>query len=250
MKKIVLGFCILFYTPFLGAQNLSGKIQYAESIKIEFKMEGADADQFSHLVPKEQKTKKTLVFNETASLYKNMEETNDEVIEQESNGMAVRIKIDKPKDIVYCDLKNDLRWEQREFMTRLFLIESTVSHKDWKMTGNQKIIMGYPCQEATRTIDDKKIMAWFTPAIPLSYGPGGITGLPGLVLLVDINDGEQIMTAENIELKTIDQKELIKPKEGKKVSREEFKKIVDEKMKEMKEENGGGGNNVIIKMRK
>lgn len=241
---------MLLFIPLLKAQNPSGTIQYSESIKIEFKMDGADADQLSHLIPKEQKTKKTLIFNENASLYKNIEEKIDDVIEQESNGMAIKIKIDKPKDIVYCDLKSDEKFEQREFMSRMFLIEATVSNKDWKMTGNQKMILGYPCQEATRMSDDKKIVAWFTPTIPVSFGPGSITGLPGLVLMVDINDGEQTITAENIELKEINKSELIKPKEGKKVTKEEFKKIVEEKMKEMNEENGGGGNNIIIKMRK
>ena len=57
------------------------------------------------------------------------------------------------------------------------------------------------------------------------------------------------MTATHVDLSTVDSKELSKPKEGKKMSKPEFRKMVAEKQKEMQEENGGG-NNVIIRIKK
>ncbi|PKP29480.1 MAG: GLPGLI family protein, partial [Bacteroidetes bacterium HGW-Bacteroidetes-17] len=46
--------------------------------------------------------------------------------------------------------------------------------------------------------------------------------------------------AESIDLKPIDKELISKPKKGKKTTREEFKKIVEEKTKEMGGESGGG----------
>src|SRR6185369_6523624 len=127
-------------------------------------------------------------------------------------------------------------------------IESDLSQMQWKLTGNQKMILNYPCQEAILQDTSKKVTAWFTPAIPVSTGPNGYSNLPGLVLSADIDNGKRIINATSIDLKEIDKSILVKPTEGKKVTKEAFNKIVDEKRKEMQQENGGNGD-VIIKIK-
>jgi GLPGLI family protein len=62
----------------------------------------------------------------------------------------------------------------------------------WTITTETKKILGYTCYKATSTkegldFDDNKIMipgpvVWFTPEIPLPFGPRGIDGLPGVIL--------------------------------------------------------------------
>lgn len=158
------------------------------------------------------------------------------------------IKMKAPDDKVYCDLKNKMLTEQRDFMSRKFLIESPFDKTKWKLTGNQKMILTYPCQEAVLQDTTKKVIVWFSSAIPLSSGPNGYANLPGMILAADIDDGKRKITATNVELKEIDKTILLKPKEGKKTSKEEFSKIVEQKKKEMEEENGGKGN-IIIKIK-
>ena len=130
-------------------------------------------------------------------------------------------------------------------MTRMFLIEGTVENK-WKFTGNQKMILDYPCQEAELEGAENKTVVWFTPAIPVQSGPANYIGLPGLVLAVDVNDGKNVITATSVELASVDKSLLEKPSKGKKTTREEFDKIVDEKMKEMGAESGSGGSGTIM----
>ena len=48
-----------------------------------------------------------------------------------------------------------------------------------------------------------------------------------------------MIVAQDIDFKKIDKKLITKPKKGKKVTKEEFQKIVEEKMKEMGMENRG-----------
>ena len=229
----------------------TGKITYEEKIKLNIQIDDTDSNnEMLKNLPKEKTSKKELVFNSDAALYKkNPKEKQNNGLESEHGEGKIVIKMDEPDDCSYADLKDRKIYDQREFMSRQFLIESKFDEQIWKLTGNEKSILGYPCQEAVLQDTNKKAIAWFTSAIPVSIGPNGYCNLPGLILSVDVNGGDQMMTATHVDLSTVDSKELSKPKEGKKMSKPEFRKMVAEKQKEMQEENGGG-NNVIIRIKK
>ena len=168
-----------------------------------------------------------------------------------AHGGTMMIRMVEPDNKVYTDLGEGGQIEQREFMSRIFLIEKEGTGMKWKLTGNQKVILGYPCQEAVSETEDtegipgeesSKVIAWFTPQIAVPAGPGVYGGLPGLVLAVEINEGTQVIEAVSVTLDPVDQALLKKPRKGKKVDEEEFQAIVKEKMEEMGAEHGEGGN--------
>lgn len=259
MKAIIsIGIGLMAFTM-LGAQGdpaktiHSGKVVYEEVAKLEIHLEG-EAAELAASLPKERKSLKSLVFNETASLYTNQKQ-EEEVQDQmaESGGMMVMVKMMEPDNKMYTDFAGRKQIEQREFMTRMFLIEKELGVSDWKLTGNAKDILGYPCQEAVREPNDStKIVVWFTPSIPIPSGPGEYLNLPGMVLAVELDNGDHTLIAKSIEPMEVDKKLLAKPKEGKKTTEEEFKKIVDEKMKEMGGVNGGSvkGSHMMIRIEK
>lgn len=239
MKKILLLIPALFPGLFINAQeNTSGTVIYEQVIKLEIKLEG-DAAQFAGMLPKERKTNKVLYFDSGESLFENMEKDEDETMNMSSGGGNVMIKMEEPENKVFTEIESKKQIEQREFMTRIFLIEGEVAHQ-WKITGNQKLILEYPCQEAIMIKDSTKMIAWFTPVIPVSTGPANYGGLPGLILAVESGDGKNKTTATSVDLTAVEKDFLVKPKKGKKVTREEFDKVVEEKMKEIGTENGGG----------
>ncbi len=99
--------------------------------------------------------------------------------------------------------------------------------------------------------EDKTVHAWFTPEIPVSVGPGQYNNLPGLILVLEINDGDHVLRATEVLLKPVSKSLLQRPEKGKKVTHEEFRAIVDEKLKEMGVESGGEGGShatVVIKI--
>lgn len=229
--------------------NTSGKVGYEEKMKIEIKLEGESA-QYADMLPKERIEQKILYFSPDISVYQgDAEKQKTEPVDQEAGGALVHIQMAQSDDKVYRDLRKNMKIEQREFMTRMFLIESDAGKTDWKLTGEQKTILNFHCLEALREEDGKKIRAWFTPEIPISTGPQSYGNLPGLILSVDIDNGQRTITATSVEFTPIDKSLLVKPKEGKKVSAEQYKKIVDEKMKEMGGE-GGEGQHVIIRIQR
>ena len=90
------------------------------------------------------------------------------------------------------------------------------------MTQESKIINGYKSYKATRS--NGKVIAWYTPAIPINYGPKGEYGLPGLILELEI--GKIIFKATKIILNPKEKVNVQEPKGGKRVSYEEYNKIM------------------------
>lgn len=244
--------CLLFSLGLLGfffvnaQDNTSGTVIYEQVVKLEIKLEG-DAAQFASMLPKERKSSKILYFSPEFSLYENKVSEEDETMNMSSGGANVMIKMAEPENKVFTSLKNNQQIEQREFMTRTFLIEDE-REQTWKMTGKQKMILDFPCQEAVIEKDSVSYSAWFTPAIPVSAGPANYGGLPGLILAVESENGKNTTTAISVDFSELDNTLLTKPKKGKKVSREEFDQIVEEKMKEMGAEGGKGGTQMMIRI--
>lgn len=248
MKKVLLIVFSLFSMIAVSAQS-SGIVHYDEKVRFNIQMEDNDAKMMDAL-PKEHTSKKQLFFTPDASLYQNEKgESQESKIENESaDGNRMIIQMDEPDDKAYCDFKNNKLVQQRDFMSRKFLIETDLNKMIWKLSGKQKKILNYPCQEAILQDTTKKLTVWFTALIPVSTGPAGYSNLPGLILEADFDNGERIISATKIDFSPFDSKQIIKPKDGKKISKEEFNKIVMEKRKEMEDQNGGNGN-VIIKIR-
>ena len=255
MKKTILFITgvVMFISVLAQNENNSiingGKIIFEEVVKIDIQLDG-DAAQFADMIPSENKSKKVLYFNEEASLYENAKESEGDIEEEMNTGHGMMmIKMMQPENKYFFDFKKNKQIQQREFMTRIFLIEKKVDKSEWKITGNQKTILDYPCQEATKENEDgKKVSVWFTSSIPISTGPSEYIGLPGLVLAVDMDNGQRTVTAISINNEQPKKGILVKPKKGKKVSAKEYDKIVKEKMEEMGAEEGAGGHmNVIIR---
>lgn len=236
MKKIIFTLFIMGSVWNLWAQ--SGRITFKETIKLDIKLDGEQSEQFASLLPKENTSEKMLTFTPKLSLYENVVKDDDAPAESEG---GVVIKFNQGDDKVFFDLETMKRIEQKDFMGRMFLIESDADTLKWKMTGNQKNILGYNCMEATVEKKNNKITAWFAPEIPVSSGPGSLHGLPGMILETDVNNGEKTVVATNIETGDINSKTIVKPKKGKKVTKDEFDKIVEEKNKEMGIEPGKPG---------
>jgi GLPGLI family protein len=252
MKKFVsMAIALMLLSLFVtkGQENTQGTVVYEEVAKIEIKLEG----EMAHLMkdmPKERRSEMILYFNSEASVYKTQEEEEEDINMAAEAGM--RIMMSQPDNILHLDLAKKEMVEQLEFMTRTFLINSEMPDIEWKITGQQKMILDFPCMEATQT-DTSGIVtsAWFTPSIPVQSGPAKYFNLPGLVLEVDKDNGQMQFVARSVNFDAPDKALLKKPKDGKKVTREEYNKIVEEKLKEMGGSTGGDGvhNQVIIRIK-
>jgi GLPGLI family protein len=229
-----------------AASAQTGTIIYNETRKIEIHLDG-DASQMENLIPKERASSHLLYYSPDASLYKNNKHADEQDVSEEmAGGGTVMIKMQEPDELIYFDFKNQKTIDQREFMSRMFLIESVEDSVSWKLTGNQKTILGFPCMEAFYVKDSIKTVAWFTSAIAISGGPAHFHGLPGLILEVNSNNGMRIISAVSVtpgDISTL----IIKPKQGKKMTQAEFMKMVEEKTGATK---GNGNETIMIKIQR
>lgn len=86
---------------------------------------------------------------------------------------------------VFCDMSP----ERYKYTEKLPLVK-------WELSEISDTICGYPCKKATGEYGGRKWQAWYSEEIPVPFGPWKITGLPGLVLKAQ--DEEGIHTFEAI----------------------------------------------------
>lgn len=243
MKQLLFILSITITLSIVG-QNNAGVITYKEVINTKPDMKQAEEQgwaQWADMVPDSVVFHKKLIFNQGASSYINVKIEEDP---NEQNYMKkMMTQYANADNQTYINSETGDFVEQQDFMGKTFLIKGKPEEMKWKITGEMKVIMSYPCLKATYSDSSETIDAWFTTEIPLGIGPEKYGNLPGAILQLSTNKDKRpkVLTAVEIDFKTITTEELAEPKEGKEVTREEYNKIVMDKVKEMKENGGWGG---------
>jgi len=114
----------------------------------------------------------------------------------------------------------------------IYLLSDSLRN-DWKITGETKRIAGYHCIKAIKKCNKCKnpIEAWFTPQIPVPFGPAGFGGLPGLIL--EVKKYRQVLTATKIK-RLKNKPVIVKPTEGIRMTRKEYKEMLHRRRMEIK----------------
>lgn len=247
---------LLLLSVTLWAQNQSGQILYEEKIQVELgedvegmqEMEGMD-EIMKQLRESMGASQKVLLFSGSESLYTSPQNSPTKEASWSSSGadgdMEIEMVVMRPESQTYQNQESREVIKQEEVFGKKFLIQSDLSKQTWKMTGKHEEVLGYPCQQAIFEDGTTTIVAWFTPQIPVSLGPNGYGQLPGMILKLDIDNGRMIIAAKEVNLKDVDEALINAPKQGKKVSQEEYDRITAEKTKEMQDLYGGQGGSVI-----
>lgn len=98
----------------------------------------------------------------------------------------------------------------------------------WELTGEVKKVGKYTCYQAIASerlfsrrgfYYNRQVIAWFTPEIPLNFGPKNYIGLPGLVL--EIYRDKFSLKAVEINLNPEEEVKIVKPKKNDKIMTEE-----------------------------
>jgi GLPGLI family protein len=217
-----------------------------------------------------------LTFNKDESIYKEQEKLDAAPM---NPGFKMMMSSYTP-GAQYKNLKTGQIIEENEFFGKQFLVTDSIKTLDWQITKESKPIGQYIAFKATaikkvdpndysmarpKKKDEKEnaeikkdtaqpqdpmdmieipeeieVTAWFTPQIPVSNGPGEYAGLPGLIL--ELNVYRTTLLCSKIVMNPKDSEKIEPPTKGKKVTREEYVKIVKEKTEELREnfQNRGG----------
>ena len=248
MKHIILLATALFACTQAGAQT-SGEITYRETVQLKIELPEAD-EKLKQMIPPAQHDDKKLTFTESEALYEAAGKpgAGDIDMKHEEDGNQVHFVMKMPQNTLYTNLDEETTINKKEFFGRDFLITGKARDCKWKLTGEQKTIGNYVCQKAILQDTSENTVAWFSPQIPVSAGPAGYGKLPGMILEMEMENGQRTIAVTGINLKKVSKGDIKAPEGGKKMTQEEFKVIQDEKLKEMGVEMGGKGGGIRIQV--
>lgn len=89
-------------------------------------------------------------------------------------------------------VKNDTLYNVDYIDEKTMMYYDVFETPKWTLTEDEKKISGYNCIKAFTHFRGRNFTAWFTPEIPVNFGPWKFRGLPGLIL--EIYDEEKNFT--------------------------------------------------------
>ncbi len=79
--------------------------------------------------------------------------------------------------------KNNNSYQNYEYIGDVNFYKITEkAGQNWKISDSTKTFGSYPVQKAVTEFGGRNWVAWFTPDIPIPYGPYKFNGLPGLIM--------------------------------------------------------------------
>ncbi len=244
MRKILFVIAAHVLAFSANAQVQEGKIVYERKVNMHKRL-SAEQENMKNMIPEFNTSKVQLIFSGNESILTNVKEEQD-IRETAGEGDGPRrfMRIGGGDDETYKNYATQTTIEQRELGPKKYIIQDSLRKQNWKLdeSGETKTVKGYTCKKATAKASQGEVVAWYTEQISCPSGPDNFGGLPGMILEVNVSDGEIIFSPLEITDKT--DKKLVKaPANGKKITRPEFQKMIEEQFGG----NGGGPQIRIIR---
>lgn len=180
----------------------------------------------------------TLFFTRKNSLYQWQypNNNNSEIKEIKKKYSDAKITLsplrsDKIGRVNFYDVTNDSLLTRRIMLglEQIYLIKEKAPDIPWNITDSTKKLGNYRAIKATAHFRGRDYTAWFTPEIPVPYGPWKLLGLPGLILQAYDKQNDIWFKAKKIVFKDIESIESI-PLNGKEkvINLAEYKKLISE----------------------
>lgn len=228
MKRILFAMIAGLAVQVAAAQVKDGKIVYERKANLHKRL-GPEQESMKNMIPEFDVSKLELIFSGNESIFRRIQEEEDiRETAGEGDRQVVRMRFGGDNQL-YKNYATFKAYELTELGPKKYVIEDSVRNPAWKLDETDtKQIKGYTCKKATATtIRGAKIVAWYTEQILSPSGPETYGGLPGMILEVNMGDGEMIYTAIEVSDKG-DKKLVSAPTGGKKISRNEYQKMLEE----------------------
>jgi GLPGLI family protein len=273
MKKFTITLLVaVFAFVAANAQMKEGKIVYERKINM-WKM--ITDPEMRTRIPEFRTSEFELLFNDQASLFRNVPE--DEAPDPFANSGGggerggQRFAFRMPETTTYTNIVSQMQYESRPMFEKTFLVVDSLMPLKWKISEETKTIAKHVCKKATTTITaqnvrfsvggggargmgrnngdttnkptaaiapkETEVVVWYAEDIAASVGPDNYTGLPGAILEVDVDNGSNVTTATEVTTK-YPKKELVEPTKGDKMNKVQFQDAMKKLLEDM--QRGGG----------
>lgn len=150
----------------------------------------------------------TLVFNKKESSYVSQKDSLDALMNNFPNRQGgttlhtAGLPATENGSQVFTSLQKDSVWSSFLKNGLQYVAEKKFSFK-WNLQNETKTIGKFTCHKATSQFRGRTYIAWYTPEIPLPYGPWKLQGLPGLILEAYDSSEEVYYYFKSIEYPTV-----------------------------------------------
>jgi GLPGLI family protein len=281
MKKITITLLVgLFAFLAANAQMKEGKIVYERKINM-WKM--ITDPEMRARIPEFRTSEFELLFNDQASLFRNVPE--DEAPDPFANSGGgggerggMRFAFRMPETTTYTNIATQMQSESRPMFEKTFLVVDSLKPLKWKISEETKTIAKHICKKATTSIaaqnvrfsvgggargmgrnngdttskprelqlpKETEVVVWYAEDIAASVGPDNYSGLPGAILEVDVDNGSNVTTATEVTTK-YPKKELVEPTKGDKMNKAQFQDAMKKLMEDMQRGGGMGGMRIRV----
>jgi len=226
--KYILLLCLFFLTYLIYGQKNNGFVLYKKSLRTPISYEDIKNTKFrdfnKSLVKASNELEYKLEFTAQESTFKVIE-----ILESDGDRISkFAIRLGSGNGIRYTNINTKELIHQKDAYGKQFLIVSSLDSIKWKLINESKNINGYKCFKAITSevvVGSKKttivdVVAWYEPKIPISFGPVGYGGLPGLIIELQIDKYKYYLT--KIELNSKKEVKIQKPIKGKRMTLNEF----------------------------
>jgi GLPGLI family protein len=170
----------------------------------------------------------TLYFTAEKSLYIH----NDYQKEDEYGGLGTNlvsfIKGDLEGFPIFTDRNEGVVYFKVDYYSpiQIYILKEKIPAINWSILPETRKIGTLQAIHAKGVFGGRTYNVWFTPDIPLPFGPNKFGGLPGLILEVYSEDGFVKYKFQNFESSTGDSVVIEKPKAGKEITEQELRDFV------------------------
>ncbi|NCI47641.1 GLPGLI family protein [Sediminibacterium soli] len=267
MKRVFIMVLALLGGSGLYAQIKEGTIVYERRINMHRTIQN---EQMRAMIPEFRTSKHMLLFSDSVSVYKLVPE--DEAPDPfAGGGGGVRMIMRGAADggDLYKNFSQAKSVQTSELAGKNYLIVDSIRQQPWKLYPETKQVLGHTCRKAVRKMPapvaamrtismvngvqrdsgsapavpaarEVEVIAWYADNIITPAGPEGYGQLPGAILQLDFDNGQNVITAVEIREK-VDQKELKEPRKGKIVTQAAYRQLMQDLMNTQMQSMPGGG---------
>lgn len=176
-----------------------------------------------------------LKIKDNASVFGKIENLNQASTEKKGHQLYITPK--KPK-LIFKDYTKKFMISNERIVLNEFTVKDSIENIKWKISNEEKTILGYVCKKAEAHFRGREYVAYYTNQIKKTDGPWKLTGLPGLILEAFTKDNYIHFNAINISFKD-NENELENPFQGSKLDFSSYSDFKNEYVKTYNELKNG-----------
>jgi GLPGLI family protein len=144
-----------------------------------------------------------------------------------------RFPIAEQNNTIYTNTINRTSIAQRKIYEETYLVKDSTRKINWKITSEIRNIAGYDCRRANAVImDSVYVVAFYTDEIPVSGGPEGFNGLPGMILGVALPYEHVTWFATSVLDQPVTEDKIKIPVKGKPTDNKKLNDVLKEALKD------------------